>query len=98
MKASRSDVEWLVYGELDYGVSHDFPRGLEEWSFLKRHLRPSGMTNMAGCADTVCCCGRLTAALAREFETVHALDISVDRLTQACEAVTSSNVFFHELR
>jgi ubiquinone/menaquinone biosynthesis C-methylase UbiE len=98
MKTSRSDIEWLVYGELDYGASHDFPRGFEEWSLLKRHLRQSGMTNMSVCAELGCGCGRLTAALASEFETVHALDVSVHRLAQAYEAVTSSNVSFHELR
>jgi ubiquinone/menaquinone biosynthesis C-methylase UbiE len=98
MKASRSDIEWQVYGQLDYGASHDLSGGLEEWALLKRHLQHYGLTRPRTCVELGCGAGRLTAALARDFATVHALDISPERLAEARNAVGSVNVSFHQLR
>jgi ubiquinone/menaquinone biosynthesis C-methylase UbiE len=94
-EGSASDTEWRVYGELDYGASHDLSAGLKEWSLLRNHLQHYGLGRMCICVEIGCGAGRLTAALAQDFATVHALDVSPDRIAQACKAVGSGNVSFH---
>jgi ubiquinone/menaquinone biosynthesis C-methylase UbiE len=98
MKAAKSDLEWGVYGNLDYGASHDVAAGFEEWSILRKHLRQCGVTVMDTCVELGCGAGRLTAALARDFAEVHALDISPDRIVQARTTISYANVKFHQLR
>lgn len=99
VKTSRSDIEWQVYGELDYGASHDLPAGLEEWALLKSHLQHYGLSDdMRTCVELGCGAGRLTAALAQDFANVHALDISLHRIDQAREAANCDNVSFRQVR
>jgi SAM-dependent methyltransferase len=93
-----SDIEWQAYGKLDYGASHDVSAGQKEWSLLKRHLEHYGLHHMCSCVELGCGAGRLTAALARDFATVHALDVSADRITQARKVANSNNVSFHQVR
>lgn len=97
-KTASSDIEWRVYGELDYGASHDLRAGAEEWSLLRRHLRQMDFRLGAVCMEFGCGAGRLTAALARDFAVVHAVDISPERVEQARKAVGSDNVMFHLMR
>lgn len=97
MKASSSDIEWQVYGELDYGASHDLSAGFEEWSLLKNHLKQVGLNRMRTCVEVGCGVGRLTNALAQDFTVVHALDVSPHRLAMARKVPNSSNVIFHLL-
>jgi SAM-dependent methyltransferase len=92
---SDSDIEWQVYGELDYGASHDLSAGRKEWLLLRSHLQHYGLGGMRCCVEIGCGAGRLTAALTQDFATVHALDISRDRIAQAREAVGSAKVSFH---
>jgi SAM-dependent methyltransferase len=94
-KASKSNIEWQVYGELDYGASHDLPAGLEEWSLLRDHLKQYGLDRMTTCMELGCGAGRLTNALAQDFDIVHALDVSDERITQAHTIPNSSKVSFH---
>lgn len=97
VKASSSDTEWQSYGELDYGASHDLSAGVEEWSMLKSHLRQIGLDRMHTCVELGCGAGRLTNALARDFDVVHALDVSPHRLAAASKVPNSKNVVFHLL-
>jgi SAM-dependent methyltransferase len=97
VKPSISDVEWKTYGELDYGASHDLSAGLEEWSNLKMHLQQIGLSRMHTCVELGCGAGRLTNALARDFDVVHALDVSPHRLAAASRVPNSKNVVFHLL-
>jgi SAM-dependent methyltransferase len=94
-EGNASDIEWKVYGELDYGASHDLSAGLKEWSLLKSHLQHYGLGGMCVCVEIGCGAGRLTAALAQDFAAVHALDISPDRIAQARKVVGSGQVSFH---
>lgn len=98
MKTAKSDIEWSVYGSIDYGASRDVPAGIEEWSILRKHLRQRGLTVMDSCVELGCGAGRLTAALARDFGTVHALDISADRIAQARTTISCGTVSFHHVR
>lgn len=98
VRASRSDIEWQVYGELNYGASHDLAEGIEEWSLLKSHLQHFGLNRMSTCVELGCGAGRLTAALARDFDEVHALDVSPDRIKQGSKMPNSGKVSFHLLR
>jgi ubiquinone/menaquinone biosynthesis C-methylase UbiE len=98
MKRSRSDIEWRVYGEVDYGASHDLSAGLEEWSLLKSHLRHYGLDGMSTCVELGCGAGRLTNALAQDFAIVHALDVSPHRIAQGQRVPNLSNVTFHLVR
>lgn len=98
MKGSRSEIEWRVYGEADYGASHDLSAGLEEWSILRSHLRHYGLDGMSTCVEIGCGAGRLTNALAQDFTIVHALDVSPHRIAQAQRVPNSSNVTFHLVR
>ena len=92
-------MEWQVYGELDYGASHDSAAGLDEWSLLKNHLQHYGLNNdMLTCVEVGCGAGRLTAALAQDFASVHALDISSHRIGQARDVANSDRVSFHQVR
>lgn len=97
LRASRSNIEWQIYGQLDYGASHDLPAGLEEWSLLRSHLQQYGLDEMKTCMELGCGAGRLTNALAQDFAIVHALDISAERITQARSIPNSSKVSFHLL-
>lgn len=98
VKPAKSDIEWGVYGNLDYGASHDVAAGIEEWSLLRKHLRQRGLSVMQTCVELGCGAGRLTSALARDFAKVHALDISPDRTEQARTTISCGNVTFHQLR
>jgi ubiquinone/menaquinone biosynthesis C-methylase UbiE len=98
MNTAKSDIEWGVYGNLDYGASHDVSAGIQEWWVLKKHLKQCGLTAMGTCVELGCGAGRLTAALAKDFGTVHALDISPRRIAQARTTVGCDNVTFHRLR
>jgi len=98
MKGSRSDIEWLAYGEVDYGASHDLSAGLKEWSLLRSHLRQYGLGTLSTCVEVGCGAGRLTNALAQDFATVHALDVSPHRIAQGKELPNSGNVIFHLVR
>jgi len=98
MRAAKSDVEWAVYGNLDYGASHDVSAGIEEWSILRKHLQQCGFTSMDSCVELGCGAGRLTAALAQDFATVHALDISPDRIVRARTTISCGHVMFYQLR
>lgn len=92
---SSSDTEWQVYGGLDYGASHDLQAGIEEWSLLRKHLQQYGLNRMVACIELGCGAGRLTNALAQDFATVHALDVSDHRLRQAKGVPNSGNIHFH---
>lgn len=98
LKASKSDIEWQVYGRLDYGASHELSSGLEEWSILQAHLRHYGLIGMDACAELGCGAGRLTATLSRDFAIVYALDVSSERIAQARKAIDSRGVIFHRLQ
>lgn len=99
MKASRSDLEWQVYGELDYGASHDKGAGFAEWSLLKTHLQQYGLDGcLRICVELGCGAGRLTSALAQDFEKVYALDVSAHRIAQARDVVNCDRVSFLQLR
>jgi SAM-dependent methyltransferase len=97
VKPSASDIEWQTYGELDYGASHDLSLGFEEWSMLKEHLQQVGPDRMRLCVELGCGAGRLTNALAGDFDVVHALDVSPHRLAAASRVPNSKNVTFHSL-
>jgi SAM-dependent methyltransferase len=97
VKPSVSDIEWRTYGELDYGASHDLSLGFEEWSMLKKHLQQVGLVRMHLCVELGCGAGRLTNALAGDFDAVHALDVSPHRLAAASRMPNSKNVTFHLL-
>ncbi len=95
VKASISDIEWQIYGELDYGASHDLSAGLEEWSMLKRHLQQVGLDRMHACVELCCGVGRLTNAIAKDFSVVDALGVSPHRLER--KVPNSNNNVFHLL-
>jgi ubiquinone/menaquinone biosynthesis C-methylase UbiE len=98
IKSSASDIEWRTYGELDYGASDDLSAGFEEWSLLKTHLHQIGLDRMQTCVELGCGSGRLTNALAQDFEVVHALDVSPHRLTITNRVPNSKNIVFHLLK
>ena len=97
IKSSASDIEWRVYGELDYGASADLSAGFQEWSLLKTHLRQIGLGQMHTCMELGCGSGRLTHALARDFAVVHAFDVSPHRLAMQ-NPPNSKNIVFHLLQ
>lgn len=92
---SASDLEWQIYAKLDYGASHDLAHGSAEWNVLKGLLHQFGTVGMHQCVEIGCGAGRLTSALARDFERVHALDVSRERIEQASLAAGSAAVTFH---
>jgi SAM-dependent methyltransferase len=98
IKSSASDIEWRVYGELDYGASDDLSAGFEEWSLLKTHLRQVGLDRMHTCVELGCGSGRLTNALAQDFAVVHAFDVSPHRSTLTNRVPNSKNIVFHLLQ
>jgi SAM-dependent methyltransferase len=97
-KSSASDIEWRVYGELDYGASTDLSAGFQEWSLLKSHLRQIGLDQMHTCMELGCGSGRLTNALAQDFAVVHAFDVSPHRLAITERVPNSKNIVFHLLQ
>ena len=98
IKSSASDIEWRIYGELDYGASDDLSAGLEEWSLLKVHLGQVGLDRMHTCVELGCGSGRLTNALAQDFTVVHAFDVSPHRSTLTNRVPNSQNIVFHLLQ
>ena len=92
---SGSNIEWRAYGKLDYGASHDLAAGVAEWSLLRKHLEQYGFSGTSVCLEIGCGGGRLTNALAQHFATVHALDVSSDRLLQAGKVPNAHKVSFH---
>jgi SAM-dependent methyltransferase len=94
-RASKSNIEWQIYGELDYGASHDLQAGMGEWSLLRNHLWQYGLDRLTTCVELGCGAGRLTNALTQDFGIVHALDVSAERITQARRIPNCSKVLFH---
>ncbi len=80
--ASASNIEWRTLGELDLGVSHDLAHGIAEWRDLKKILRQYGATRFGTCVEVGCGAGRLTSALAQDFQEIDALDVSPQRIAQ----------------
>jgi ubiquinone/menaquinone biosynthesis C-methylase UbiE len=95
---STSDLEWQVYAKLDYAASHDLAHGSAEWKVLKRHINQFGASGTLQCVEIGCGAGRLTSALAGDFERVHALDVSQERIEQARCVCDSAVVEFHLVR
>jgi SAM-dependent methyltransferase len=96
--SSASDLEWQAYAKLDYGASHDLGHGTEEWEVLRRHLHQFGFRRTGQCVEIGCGGGRLTSALCREFDQVHALDVSPERLQQAGLVSDPAVAEFHLIR
>jgi len=90
-----SNTEWRAYGQLNYGASEDIEAGLKEWAMLKEHLNQYGLKQRSCCVEIGCGAGRLTNALAEEFDSVQALDVSPDRLEQAGKVPNAAKVRFH---
>ena len=95
VNASASNIEWQAYAELDYGASHDLAAGLAEWALLKSHLTQYGLDRMATAVEVGCGGGRLTNAVARDFDVVNALDVAPHRIEQARKVPNARKVNFH---
>lgn len=80
--APKSNIEWRYFGKVDRGVFQDFPKGMQEWAMLRSHLAHYGLQPSGTCVEIGCGAGRLTNALAADFDIVHALDVSAERLAQ----------------
>lgn len=93
MTSARSNIEWRAYGALDYGVSHDFAHGIREWHELKEVLKQYHFTQFETCLEIGCGAGRLTNALAGDFQKVYAIDVSPDRIRQVSEVPNASRVY-----
>ena len=91
----ESNIEWRLFGELDVGASHDDCSGIAEWQILRSHLNQYGLPKCDACCEIGCGAGRLTKAIADNFQTVHALDISKDRLSSIEGACRSRNCVTH---
>jgi 2-polyprenyl-3-methyl-5-hydroxy-6-metoxy-1,4-benzoquinol methylase len=98
IKSSASDIEWRVYGELDYGASAELSAGFQEWSLLKTHLGQIGLDQMHTCMELGCGSGGLTNALAQDFAVVCAFDVSPHRLAITNLLPNSKNIVFHLLQ
>ena len=94
---SASNIEWRENGKLDYGVSHDLAHGIAEWRELREMLCSYGITPGGTCVEIGCGAGRLTNALAGDLETVHACDVSPDRILQLRGIANSGKVTGHLL-
>jgi SAM-dependent methyltransferase len=95
--ASISNIEWCEYGKLDYGVSHDLTHGIEEWRELREVLHGYGISPAGTCVEIGCGAGRLTNAVAADFEIVHACDVSDDRLRQVRKVPNGEKIIPHLL-
>ncbi len=73
---AASNVEWKTYGDLDYGASHDYARGLQEWALLREHLRQYGLAAHDSALEIGCGGGAFSRLLAGRAESVLALDLS----------------------
>jgi SAM-dependent methyltransferase len=94
---AASNVEWKTYGDLDYGASHDYARGLQEWALLREHLRQYGLAGHDAALEVGCGGGRLTNAVAQDFATVHACDVAPARLEQVRQIPNAAKVVTHLL-
>ena len=94
-RASRSNIEWRAYGQQDYGATHDLELGHGEWAVLREHLAQYGVHARHSCVDVGCGAGRLTNALAEDFDVVHALDVSPDRLRDTSQVPNADKVQLH---
>lgn len=90
--ASASNIEWRVYGHLDFGVSHDLDHGIAEWRELKGVLCQYGITRFGTCVEVGCGAGRLTNALAQDFQATWALDVSPERILQVSRVPNAARI------
>jgi ubiquinone/menaquinone biosynthesis C-methylase UbiE len=95
--ASISNIEWCEYGKLDYGVSHDLVHGIAEWREIRDVLRSCGIRPAGTCVEIGCGAGRLTSAIAADFEIVHACDVSYDRIQQVRKVPHAEKITPHLL-
>jgi SAM-dependent methyltransferase len=95
--ASISNIEWCEYGKVDYGVSHDLGHGIAEWRELLEVLRSHGINPAGTCVEIGCGAGRLTNAIAADFGTVHACDVSHDRIQQVRKVPNGEKITPHLL-
>jgi SAM-dependent methyltransferase len=94
---SAPDLDWQVYAKLYYGASHDLAHGSGEWRVLKRHLSQFGLSGTRQCVKIGCGDGRLTNALAADFEREHGLDVTQDRIEHARLVTDTAVVAFHRI-
>jgi SAM-dependent methyltransferase len=92
-----SNIEWRRLGKLDVGVSHDYGSGLAEWDSLRDHLFQYGLRFTDVACEIGCGAGRLTNAVAQDFQRVHALDVSEERIAQARTALNAARCVFHRV-
>jgi SAM-dependent methyltransferase len=97
-KPSPSNVEWKAYAALDYGASHDLPKGIAEWEMLRDHvLRQYRLDRTDAALEVGCGGGRLTNAVAQDFAVVHACDIAKERLDQVKQVPNAAKIETHLL-
>ena len=68
--------------------------GQRDWDRFHARWREYGLSYSA-CAEIGCGAGRVTRQLARDFQAVHALDVSQDMLAYARKHVVDERVQFH---
>jgi len=76
-----TDVEFYDLGRLDW---RDFSARLDCYGY-----------NRESCLEIGCGAGRITKWLSKEFQVVHALDVSIDMIKYAQRNVTGNNVTWH---
>jgi SAM-dependent methyltransferase len=68
--------------------------GAQDWASYRGRWDQYGFSRLS-CVEIGCGAGRITMQLAKEFGSVHALDVSPEMLAYARQNILSSNVTFH---
>ena len=76
-----TDVEFYGLGRSDW---HDFSARWDCYNY-----------NRESCLEIGCGAGHITKQLSKEFQVVHALDVSIDMIEYAQSNVTGNNVSWH---
>jgi SAM-dependent methyltransferase len=95
---ANSDIEWDSYAKLNYGASDDLETGRTLWVVLQKQLHQYCLAASCRAVEIGCGNGRLTNALAYDFEAVDAIDISEARLRLARQNCRAKNIAWHLVR
>ncbi len=71
-----------------------FELGAADWRDFSKHWERYGL-DASSCVEIGCGAGRITKQLAAQFETVEALDVSVDMIDYARTHAEADNVRYH---
>jgi ubiquinone/menaquinone biosynthesis C-methylase UbiE len=88
----------LTWHDIDDWAPDDFYAvGESDWEDFRSQWAHYAGELGGGCLEIGCGAGRITRLLAREFDTVDAVDVSADMIEKARAAAAADNASFHQV-